>query len=391
MQTQWVFALATALILSASGSSLLGGPADCVIEDGAGVAGVRLGMAVPTALAITGAPLREQALGSRVTYVLREPWAQLIADYGFVVRIATRTTACRNTRGVGPGSPGASARTAYADASASSTATTPEGSLLTYPFEGVAFLLRRERVEVVEVFRAEAGPRAAPATPRRGPAAPSPTPAAAIGGWGVRASSARVEDTTLIVTGTVENRGRPLVVYAEVRAFADGGRRVAEGSSPLYPNPVPGGGTSGFEVRMQISDVIRRYTVTIRPAGQVSGALAEHTGEIKGLAQFAQIIGKQLQASVQWVGAPQGFVMVVSNRSSVAVAGATVAVQIEGGCRLFSRVPRFVQDNRTGTVTVGAIPAGGSARATLDLSPGACLEFTSWSATTRITEVRVTD
>jgi hypothetical protein len=392
MQTRWIFALAAALILSASGASLLGGPADCVIADGSGIGGVRLGMTAQSALAITGAPLREQTAGTWVTYVLREPWAQMIADYGFVERIATRTDACRNARGVGPGSPGASVRTAYADAVASITTTIPEGDLLSYPFAGVAFLLRRERVEAVEVFRAEAGLRTTPAAPgRAAPGAPSPTPTTALGAWSVRASSARVEDTTLIVTGTVENRGRPMVVYAEVRAFAEAGRRVAEGSAPLYPNPVPGGGTSGFEVRLQVSDVIRRYTVAIRPVGQITGALAEHAGEIKGLAQFAKIIEKQLDASVQWVGGPQGFVVVVTNRSSAAVAGATVAVQIEGACRLFLPVPRFVQDTRTGTATVGAIPPGGSARAAVELSPGICQEFTSWSATTRIADVRVTD
>lgn len=392
MQTRWIFALAAALILATSGAALLGGPADCVIADGSGIGGVRLGTTAQAALAITGAPLREQTAGTRVTYLLREPWAQMITDYGFVERIGTRTAACRTARGVGPGSPAAAVRTAYADAVASITTKVPEGDLLTYPFAGVAFLLRIERVEAVEVFRAEAGLRAAPAAPvRAAPGAPSPTPTTAPAAWSVRASSARVEDSTLIVTGTVENRGRPMVVYAEVRAFAEAGRRVAEGSSPLYPNPVPGGGTSGFEVRLPVSDVVRRYTVTIRPVGQITGALAEHAGEIKDLAQFAKVIEKQLDASVQWVGGPQGFVVAVSNRSSAAVAGATVAVRIEGACRLFLPVPRFVQDTRTGTATLGAIPPRGSARAAVELSPGICQEFTSWSATTRITDVRVAD
>ncbi len=399
VQMRRVWILAAVLVLAAPGAFLFGGPADCVVADGAGIGGVRLGMAAQGALAITGAPLREQALGTRVTYLLREPWSQMITDYGFVERIATRTAACRTSRGVGPGSPGNAVRTAYADAAASVTTSLPEGDLLSYPFAGVAFLLRRERVEAVEVFRAESGLRAAPAASVQGPTAPkpaapgapSPTPTPAPGGWSVRASSARVEGSTLIVTGTVENRGRAMVVYAEVRAFTEAGRRVAEGSAPLYPNPVPSGGASGFEVRLQVSEVVRRYTVAIRPVGQITGALAEHAGEIKGVAQFAQIIGKQLEASVQWVGVPQGFVVVVVNRSSATVAGATVAVQIEGSCRLVLPVPRFVQDSRAGTATVGAIPPGGSARAAVELSPGICQEFTSWSATTRISDVRVTD
>ncbi len=390
MRRVWI--LAAVLVLAAPGASLFGGPADCVIADGAGIGGVRLGMAAQAALAVAGAPLREQALGTRVTYLLREPWAQMITDYGFVERIATRTAACRTARGVGPGSPGTAVRTAYADAAASVTTRVPEGDLLSYPFAGVAFLLRGERVEAVEVFRAEAGLRATPVAPKpAAPGAPSPTPTTAPGAWSVRASSARVEGSTLIVTGTVENRGRAMVVYAEVRAFTEAGSRVAEGSAPLYPNPVPSGGASGFEVRLQVSEVVRRYTVAIRPVGQITGALAEHAGEIKGVAQFAQIIGKQLEASVQWVGVPQGFVVVVVNRSSATVAGATVAVQIEGACRLVLPVPRFVQDSRTGTATVGAIPPGGSARAAVGLSPGICQEFTSWSATTRISDVRVTD
>ncbi|MDI6772232.1 MAG: hypothetical protein QME77_06535, partial [bacterium] len=379
MWARWIFALSAALALASPGATLFSGPADCVIADGVGIGGVRLGMTARAALAITGAPLREQTAGTRVTYFLREPWAQIIADYGFVERIATRTAACRTARGVGPGSPGAAVRAAYADAAASISTTIPEGDLLSYPFAGVTFLLRRDRVEAVEAFRAEVGLRATPAAPAQtAPGAPSPTPTAAPGGWSVRASSARVEETTLIVTGTVENRGRPMVVYAEARAFAETGRRVAEGSAPLYPNPVPSGGTSGFEVRLQVSEVVRRYTVAIRPAGQITGALAEHAGEIKGLAQFAKIIGRQLEASVHWVGGAQGFVVVVTNRSSATVAGAMVAVQIEGACRQLPpvprAVPRFMQDTRTGTAAVGTIPPGGSARAAVELSPGICVE-----------------
>lgn len=392
MQARWIFVLSAALSLALPGASLFGGPANCVIADGVGIGGVRLGMTAQAATAITGAPLREQTAGTRVTYFLREPWAQMITDYGFVERMATRTAACRTARGVGPGSPGAAVRTAYADAAASVSTATPEGDLLSYPFAGVAFLLRRDRVEAVEVFRAEAGLRATPAAPGRvAPGGPSPTPTTAPGAWSVRASSARVEDTTLIVTGTVENRGQPMTVYAEVRAFAEAGRRVAEGSAPLYPSPVPSGGSSGFEVRLQVSDVVRRYTVVIRPVGQITGALAEHAGEIKGQAQFAGIVSKQLEASVQWVGGPQGFVVVVTNRSSATVAGVTVAVQIEGACRVALPVPRFLQDTRTGTATVGAIPPGGSARAVVELSPGICGEFTSWTATTRIADVRLAD
>ncbi len=389
MRRAWV--LAVALVLAAPGRWSAGGPAECVIAEGAGIAGVRLGMGVAAAIATTGTPLRAVESGTRVVYALREPWAQMVTDYGFVERISTRTPACRTARGIGPGSTLAAVRSAYAGASASVVTATPDGDLLSYPFAGVAFLVRREKAETVEVFRAETGLRVEVPAPRPQPGAPTAAPTAQPAAWSIRASSARVEDATLIVAGTVENQGPAMSVYAEVRAFGEAGRRVAEGTAPVYPNPVPRGRTSGFEVRLQVGEVVRRYTVVIRPIGQITGALAEHAGEIKGMAQFAQIVGKQLEAQVQWLGAAAGFVVVVTNRSPVAVAGATVAVQIEGGCRLVLPAPRFVQDSRSGVAKVGAIPAGGSARATVELSPGICQEFATWSATTRITDVRVSD
>ncbi len=395
MRRLWVLlavvALGTAPPLPARGAPR------CDIVEGAGIGEVRIGMDAAAALELTGPPVRQQAQGSEVHYSLREPWAGMVADYGRVRRISTRTTGCKTAVGIGPGATAESVRGAYAGAAASIITASREGSVLTYPFIGVAFLLSDGRVIAVEVFGAEARPgaRAAPAIPAGGarpspsPAAPSPAPTTAPGTWGVRSATARVENGTLIVSGTVENRARTQAAYAEVRALGEGGRRAGEGNAPLYPSPVAGGGAATFEVRIGVSEIVRRYTVTIRPVGSLSAVLAEYSGEVAGLQQFEAVVAKQLQATVQMAGSPMGFAVVVTNRSPVPVASAAITARVVGTCRVPFPTPRVIQETRTASVVVQRIPPGGSSRALLELSTGICLEFVTWSGTATIGEVKI--
>lgn len=384
-----------------------GGPtAGCPITEGAGIAGVQIGMTSAAALAITGPPLRQQAADSQVIYMLRAPWSHLVAENGVVQRVATRAAECQTPRRVGPGSTPVAVRQAYAGASASSVTPTAEGDLLSYPFIGVAFLLRGERVEAVEVFRPEGGigARAAPtpAAPRGpvapGVAAPGPPgvfPAAAPGTWSIRTVSARVEGYTLVVTGTVENNSRSQSAYAEVRAFDTSGRVVATGDGPLYPSPVPTGKTATFEARIAIDEIIRRYTVTIRPIGSLSVSLAEQSVVITDISAFAAIAGRNVAVDVQVNASPPArtdFYLVVTNGSPLTVVSMTVAIEITGTCRV--RIPAPVVPFRevvSASATVGPVRPGASVRVNIQLSEGPCLQFETWSAQRRVVDMRLSN
>lgn len=394
--------LIAGLVVGGLAMTVGGAPADCGVVEGARIGAVRIGMSAAAALSVAGPPVGQQTVGSQVIYALRAPWWWILADHGIVERISTRATDCRTTRGARVGSPFAAVRDAYAGTLPHVSILTPweDGDLLSYPLLGVAFRLRRDQVEAIEVFRAErlASAPASAATPvtQPSPGAPTapgaaPAPTTAPGSWGVR-SSARVDEGGLTVTGTVENRSASRAVYAEVRAFNPSGRVVGQSDAPVFPNPVPNGGSATFEVRVPIDDVVRRYVVTIRPVGTIAGSLVEASGEVKELQQFASVVAKQIQVQTQTLVNPptrDDFVVVVTNGSALTVASVTVSVEITATCRIPFPTPRTIQEIRAGTVVVSQLRPGASARASLPVSVGACIEFATWSATHRVGEIRI--
>lgn len=229
-----------------------------------------------------------------------------------------------------------------------------------------------------------------------GPATPTPAPTTAPGAWSVRSTSVRVEGTDVIVSGTVENQSRTLAAYAEVRVFAAGGQRLAEGNSPLQPNPVPSGGMGTFEVRMPVDDVVKRYVVTIRPANVRTIVLAEYTGEVKDFKMFAAVLAKAVKATVQAKTANPTraeFLVQVSNTGAFPVASASVRAEVSVTCRFTAQTPpRFAQEVWSGTVIVTALGAGASQHLPLTLTGGLCEGIAvQWSATTTVTDVKIGD
>lgn len=413
--TVWLLALAP-LGLAAVGT------VDCSIAEGAGIGGVRIGMPASAALAATGPPLRQAAAGDEVVYALRPPWSQMTAVHGLVYSVRVQGERCRTSRGVGPGSTLAQVLDAYAGASASTVQPGTPGDRLSYPFLGVAFLIRGGRVEAVEVFRVEgAQQRAVPVTtPTAAPApgaaspTPSPSPTVAPGAWSVRSVTTRVEGSTLVLSGVVENRERTLVVYAEARLMDAAGRQVGEGNAPLHPSPVPVGKSASFVIRIPIDQVVSRYVVTIRPVGVPAAVLAQAAGEIKDLQQFAAMATRQVTVEVKTttpLPSPNGFLVVVTNGSSLTLARVAVSVQISVVCRVASRddailaarglgelaaapVPtpgRQIQETWTGAVVATQISPRSSVQVPLTLSGGVCLTFLTWTASTQITDLKVAD
>lgn len=346
--------------------------------------GVRLGMAVQAALSVTGPPVSRQSNGSEAIYMLRAPLAQMVADYDMVQRVSTRSPDCRTTRGVSAGATLGAIRAAYSDATVSVSSPTPDGDLLTYPTVGIRFLIRDQRALVVEVLR----PELPAARNRSAPVAAAPQ---VTGDWTVRSMSARVEDTppiTLVVEGKVENRGRPLSVYAEVHAFKQGGREAGEASLPVYPNPVPLGGTATFEVRVPIDDIVLRYTVTLRPMGAPTTSLAQSAANITDFKAFSPIVARQIQAAVEtptpFSAGRRDFTLVVTNGSALLVEAATVAFEIEAFCAQAGEL-------HSGTVNVGRLPPGAQARIPLVLKDGLCPAFGGWTTKTILESLKLAE
>jgi hypothetical protein len=250
--------------------------------------------------------------------------------------------------------------------------------------------------------------------PRPPQPVPTGTPTPAPGGWKLGTVSTRVDGETFVVSGTAENRGAPMAAVASVELFAAPNAPAGKGDGALRPSPVPQGSSASFEVRIAIEQIVRRFTVTLRPAINPRVTLAEVRGEFKDMQQFAAIASRQLSISIQTTDptpGPKTLVAVVTNNSPIPVASATVTAEISVTCRVAGapsrvliaaaapiptpmppiRTPgRNIQENWTGTATVPSIGARSSAQAPLQLSGGVCLFFTSWTVTTaRIQDVRV--
>jgi hypothetical protein len=364
-------------------------------------------MTASDALAVSGPPTSQRTVERQTHLALRAPWSTIVVENQRVVRIETRSPVCRTPAGIGVGVAESVTRGAHVSAIASITAPAAGGAgdWLSYPYNGIAFLIRRQRVEAVQIFAADDAPGASPSSrptsvgqptaPGHAGQAPAPSATAARpAAWAVRSLSARVYEATLIVTGTVDNNARAMSVFAEVRAFGTRGQLVAQDDAPVDPAPLPVGRSGTFEVKITIDDVIRRFTVIVRPTGSVVGSLAEATAEIRDVAGFAPIVARKLSAVVQTTVQPpthDSLLVLVNNGSPLVVSSVTVAVEVVVTCRIVVPTPRMVQEVRTGTATIVQLRPGEIGRAPVSLSPGICIEFATWTSATRVGEVRVGD
>lgn len=144
---------------------------------------------------------------------------------------------------------------------------------------------------------------------------------------------------------------------------------------------------------MTIDEIVRRYTVTLRPLRSLSATLAESSGVITDVQGFAAIVRRGVALAVQVNASPPtraDFVLVVTNGGALPIAEMTVAVEITGTCRV--RIPAPVVPFReilSASSTIEQLRPGASTRVNIQLSEGPCLQFTTWSAQQRIVELRV--
>jgi hypothetical protein len=353
-----------------------------------------------------GAPvagaLGQTSEAGEITYTLRPPLARMTVANGVVVRVSTQSPDCATAIGVRPGAPRTALATAYASSAATIVTPLADGELVAYPFTGIRFVVRADRVHTVEVLAADSLPRsAAPATPsapssRASPSGPT-TPAAT---WTVASASYGVEGTTLIVTGMAENRGAAMNVFADVAAYEASGVVVGRDSAPLTPSPVPTGGRARLEVRIPITDVVRRYTVDLRPAGSPGRSLARYAAGIASIASFGAIVIPHLKSDVRPIRMPPGtwddLAVTVTNNSGYTVASALVDVELRVVCRIDVFPDRRILNRlqHTGRDRIGPIAPGATAQATPSIITDArrdCPVFMEWSATTRILGAELAD
>jgi len=371
----------------------------CQVQEGRAVGPVALGISLADMLRLLGSPSGQVAGGQRgeVTYQFTGTVTQVTVLENRVLRIATNHAACTTTQGIRVGATEAGVAAAYARAVGSVRGESRGFVRLVYPFTGVEFVLSGGRVVLIEVFRAEALPVAL---------APAATPTPAPGGAAnvvIRTLSARLEGATLVVSGTVANSGAPVALYVEIIVL-EGSRRVAETTTPLYPNPVGAGRTGSFQERLSVSEVFDRVVVRARPMNRPTVVLAEAVQEIKDkdVAQFTGMADQLIDVTVLGAAADRasGTMVSITNRSPLRITGLVIAIEMSTTCRVQSIPPppappapvaQTFSDTRRGTVRVPVLEPNSRVEVAIDLEGrGPCLGFgPPWSAQWRVVSANV--
>ncbi len=376
-------------------------PIPCPVTEGVGVGAIRLGTPAAEALRLAGTPAgRVTGVRAQETvYLFATTLAQITVEGGVVSRIATGHSTCVTGQGVRIGDSEARVRLAYERAPGSLRGQAGAVTRYVFLFTGVEFVLTDGRVSLIEVFRPEPLPaRVTPPPP--GPASGAEAPVV------FRSLSGRAEGTTFVVTGSVANAGPPIALFVEVVLSAPDGRRIAEGTTTLVPNPVGGGRAGAFEVRLPFDDIVARFVVTVRPMNRPAQALAVSAQDVKEVGQFADVVVERL-LEVTILGATleraSGTVAAVTNRSSLRITGLVLEIEMRRTCTITTAgnplqpTPRptptisTVLDIRKGTVRVGELPANARVEVPIDLSAtGPCLGAgADWQATWKVLSAKV--
>lgn len=372
-------------------------PIPCPVSEGVGIGAVRIGMAAAEALRLAGTPTGQVtgARGQETVYLFTTTLAQITVAGGQVRRIATRHPTCITGQGVRLGDTEARVRIAYERAPAALRGQAGAVTRYVFPFTGVEFVLTDGRVSLIEVFRAESlGARVTP-TPGASPGAPGVEGAVVF-----KSVSGRAEGTTFIVAGSVANAGPSLALFVQVVLLGPEGRRLAEGTTTLVPNPIGGGRTGAFDVRLPLDDVVTRFVVTVRPMNRPTTAVAETSQEVKEAGQFADVVVERL-LEVTVLGATleraSGTFAAVTNRSSLRITGLVLEIEMRRSCTFtpvgssLPSVPTKFVDIRKGTVRVAELAPNARVEVPIDLAAtGACQGAgADWQATWKVLSAKI--
>lgn len=330
---------ALTILAPAAPSAPAGAAPLCLVQDGQGIAAVRVGMGEAEMLRLLGPPAGQTSGGpSEVTYAFSGVVGQVTVVSGVVRRLATRHPTCITARGVRVGDGEAAVRAAYQQAPGSVRVHSGSMVRLLYPFDGVAFLLSSGAVVLIEVFLAEPLSRAAP---QAAAAEVAPAPPKTPAGVALQGVSGRLEDSTFVVSGSVVNSGAPVAVFVEIALLDADGGRLAEASGAVFPNPVGPGRTGSFQERIAVAAVVARFTVTVRAMNPPHRVLAEATQEVGEVAQFAGMLDRMIDVAVlpPAPGRPAGSAVAVTNRSPLRITGLSLEVTLRGVCRNVTQPP----------------------------------------------------
>ncbi|MDR7465537.1 MAG: hypothetical protein QN152_03590 [Armatimonadota bacterium] len=328
-----LLAALTLTLLAPAAPSAPAGPAACLVQDGQGIAAVRLGIDEAKMLRLLGPPAgRTAGASGEVIYTFPGVVSQVTAISGVVRRLATRHPVCVTAKGVRVGDGEATVRAAYQQAPGSVRTQSDGVVRLLYPFDGVGFVLIGGAVALIEVFHAQPLSRAAARAPA-GEATPAPPQAPA--GVTLQEVTGRLEDSTFVVSGSVANSGAPIAVFVEIVLLGADGSRLAEVSAAVIPNPVGPGRTGSFQERVPVTTVVARFTVTVRTMNPPHRALAELTQQVGEVAQFAGMLDRLIDVAVlpPAAGRPGGSAVAVTNRSPLRITGLALELTLRGVCR----------------------------------------------------------
>ncbi len=385
------------LISSSSAAPLVSAaPSPCLVQEGQAIGAVRIGMDQGEMLRLMGSPTG-QVVGGRpleTIYLFAASVTQVTVVGGQVRRVATRDPSCATSQGVRIGDSEAKVRTAYERAIGSARAQSAGLIRLVFPFNGIEFIFTGGKVSLMEVFRAEALPVAAPLA--------TPTAAAAAAGVTIQSVTGRLEGTTFVVSGSISNSGDPIAVFTQIVLLGSDGRRLAESAGTVFPNPVSPSRVGNFQERIAVNDVVARFTVTVRAMDPPNRVLAETTQEVKDVAQFSGMLDRLIEVTVlgPTAGRPSGTVLAVTNRSAFRISGLVLDLEMRGVCRnlvqppgLPAPTPTFTQFtvNRKATAQVPVLAPNARVEVELGLGDrGPCVGMNAhWTVTWRVAAGRV--
>ncbi len=393
-------ALVLPLTSSSSAAPLVSAaPSPCLVQEGQAIGAIRIGMDQAEMLRVMGSPTGQVVGGQplETIYLFAASVAQVTVVGGQVRRIATRDPSCATSQGVRIGDSEARVRAAYDRAIGSARAQTAGLIRLVFPFNGIEFIFTGGKVSLMEVFRAEALPLAAPRA--------TSTAAAAAAGVTIHSVTGQLEGTAFVVSGSISNSGDPIAVFAQIVLLGADGRRLAESAGTVLPNPVSPNRVGNFQERIAVNDVVARFTVTVRAMDPPNRVLAETTQEVKDVAQFSGMLDRLIEVTVlsPTAGRPSGTVLAVTNRSAFRISGLVLALDMRGVCRnevqppvipgLPTPAPTFTRFVVTRKATAQVPVLAPNARVEVELGlgdRGPCVGMNAqWTVTWRVTAGKV--
>lgn len=363
--TCMALALTGLLVLVAEGPSSAAVTASTLIVPGEAIGPAQLGMSAVDLAAALGpsVPAGSGQLGFPrwgVTATLEQ---------GVAVRLSTANPQLRTQRGAGVGTGLGEASHLVGDINLVLTVTGSD-TVVTYPFQGIGFVLRAGRaaeVFVVKPLPAESHPVPARATPLAPLAAETTKSGASGAEVAIKSLAGTVDAATGLfrVTGRVINTGARPADSVTVTATFD--RTTGDGTwkQQVLQQPLAPGADVAFSLQTLVGTApVARYTIEVAAKSSGGASIAQETRTVPP-SEYAAVARQNIQVKLE-LGAPEatlrgrGMVQVlvsIAGTGSIPeawVKDVTVAIPFRGGSGEVHLAP-----GQTLTVLVPPLPQAG--------------------------------